>query len=558
MSKHEASINCPDCGGENDPASSFCGLCGAPMERGPAEPTGSAATEDLGNTPKPGEETAGTRIGGLVLGDEIDRGGMGVIYEAFDEHLDRRVAVKVISPELAGDIRFRKRFIAETKAVASLNNPFILPVYQAGEEDGTLFLITKLVNGGDLASALRERGTLSPEETAVVVSEIADALGAAHDKGMIHRDVKPANILVDDESGEAHYYLTDFGLTKYGMETTGITNTGEVLGTVDYMAPEQIEGGAIDERVDIYALGCLAAELLNGRPPFRRDSKQATLIAHLNDEPEIPGGAQLGRSGGLRAILLKALAKNPDDRYQTAEEFSQAFSSAIGQGVLSSDAATQMMDPATLPPAKKSRTGILVAGLAALVLLAGGGGYVLAGGAPFGVEQSSPPITGTTPKPEGTTGTTNGDTGTGSGTNIGTTTPPEGTTGTINGDTDTGSGIGAGEGEQESSASSRQELRAAHFNNGGEGYPIQGIFFYNGSSVPWATTCYIDPFDEVTGDIYKRISGEWIPINYSMIDADWPETDAFKDGAMPGQAFNAFRQKIRECADDLDTPFADS
>ncbi len=190
----------------------------------------------------PGETFAGYRIDEVVA-----RGGMGVVYRAYDPGLERPVALKLIAPELAGDERFRERFLRETRIVASLEHPHVLPVHAAGEEDGALFLVSRFVEGEDLGARLRREGPLGPEEALRVVGEVAEALDAAHARGLVHRDVKPGNVLLDP-SGEA--YLGDFGLTKRVGSGSGLTRTGEFVGTLDYLAPEQIRAQPLDGRAD--------------------------------------------------------------------------------------------------------------------------------------------------------------------------------------------------------------------------------------------------------------------------------------------------------------------
>lgn len=283
--------------------------------------------EDLGATALGDSLPGGSAtIAGLRIEGEIARGGMGIVYKAFDPQLRRWVAVKVISPLIADDDEFRRRFIAESRAVAALDSDRIVPIYNAGEEDGQLFQVTRFIAGGDLASALKKEGPFPPEEVVRVISQIADALDTAHRKGAIHRDVKPKNILVDREGPEPRYYLTDFGLTKPLAATSGMTATGQILGTVDYMAPELIENGAIDGRVDVYALGCVAVELLTGYPPFHRDSKQAILIAHLHADPALPDNMD----EGLRAVLSRALSKDPDARYHNCGDFARDIATEVG------------------------------------------------------------------------------------------------------------------------------------------------------------------------------------------------------------------------------------
>jgi serine/threonine protein kinase len=222
---------------------------------------------------RPGSLFAGYRVDSLV-----GRGGMGVVYLAMDLSLSRPVALKLIAPELAEDERFRARFLREPRLAASLDHPSVVPIYEAGERDGQLYLAMRFVEGSDLRSVLEEEGTIPPERALAVLGQIAGALDAAHRRGLVHRDVKPANVLVDEDG---HAYLTDFGITKQVGGAS--TETGQNLGTLDYLAPEQIRGEGVDGRSDCYALACVLYECLSGVPPFRRETEAETLWAHMQE-----------------------------------------------------------------------------------------------------------------------------------------------------------------------------------------------------------------------------------------------------------------------------------
>jgi serine/threonine protein kinase len=212
---------------------------------------------------RPGATFAGYRVE-----SQVGRGGMGVVYRAWDLSLDRPVALKLIAPELAEDERFRARFLREPRLAASLDHPGVVPIYEAGEWEGRLYLSMRFVEGSDLKSVLEREDRLAPERALVVLAQVADALDAAHRRDLVHRDVKPANVLLDEDG---HAYLTDFGITK---QVGGVsTDTGGVLGTLDYLAPEQIRGEDVDGRTDGYALGCVLYECLAGTPPFRRSTE---------------------------------------------------------------------------------------------------------------------------------------------------------------------------------------------------------------------------------------------------------------------------------------------
>jgi DNA-binding beta-propeller fold protein YncE len=266
-------------------------------------------------TVRPGSTFDGYRVES-VLG----RGGMGVVYRATDLSLDRPVALKLITPELAEDERFRSRFLKEPRLAAALDHPHVVPIYEAGERDGQLFLAMRYVEGSDLKSALERDGRLAPERALSLLAQVADALDAAHRRGLVHRDVKPANILLDEDG---HAYLTDFGISK---QLGGVsTEAGRIVGTLDYLAPEQIRGAEVDARTDCYALACLLYECLEGAPPFRRETEAETLWAHMQEQPP-----RLRGYPELDAVLRRGLAKEKEGRYATCGEFLAAASSALG------------------------------------------------------------------------------------------------------------------------------------------------------------------------------------------------------------------------------------
>ena len=265
----------------------------------------------------------GSQFAGYRLDEEVGRGGMGVVYRATELALDRPVALKLIAPELAGDPEFRRRFLSESRLTASIDHPGILPVYAAGEADGELYLATRFVAGTDLR-ALLEQGPLSPERTVGLLDQVAAALDAAHARGLVHRDVKPGNVLVDSAS---HCYLCDFGLTKRLGEGDQTTVAGRLAGTLDYLAPEQIRQGPVDSRADQYALACVLYECLGGRPPFRRESEAQTLWGHMQDPvPLLPGYPELDD------VLDRGLAKEPDDRFESCDQLLESARAALGFG----------------------------------------------------------------------------------------------------------------------------------------------------------------------------------------------------------------------------------
>jgi serine/threonine-protein kinase len=274
----------------------------------------------------------GSQLAGYVIEEQVGAGGMAVVFRARDAVLGRLAALKVLSPALAADQEFRARFLRESQAVASVEEPHIIPVYGAGEVDGVLYIATKFVSGGDLADLLqREGGVLAPERAAMFIDQVASALDAAHAAGLVHRDVKPGNILVDVVPGRGeHAYLSDFGLSKRAMAVSGLTATGTFLGTPDYCAPEQIRGLPVDGRGDEYSLACMAFALLSGNLPFRRQETMATLFAHLNDPVPPLSQYRGGLPPGTDAVLARGLAKEPGDRYGRCGEFAAALRYALG------------------------------------------------------------------------------------------------------------------------------------------------------------------------------------------------------------------------------------
>jgi YVTN family beta-propeller protein len=238
------------------------------------------------------------------------------------------VALKVLSSELAGDERFRTRFLAESRLAASIDHPGIVPIFEADEADGLLYIAMRFVGGGDLGALLRREGTLAPDRAVAIVSQLAAALDAAHARGLVHRDVKPSNALVADE----HVYLADFGLTKHETSRDGPTATGQMVGTVAYVAPEQIRGDAVDGRADLYSLGCVLFECLTGDPPYAGRTDVATMYAHLEAEPPRASELRPGLPAGLDAVIARALAKDPGRRFRSGAELAAAARAALPGG----------------------------------------------------------------------------------------------------------------------------------------------------------------------------------------------------------------------------------
>ena len=271
--------------------------------------------------------TAGSRVAGYLLEKLVGVGGMAAVFRARDERLGRVVALKL----LAGDEVVRKRFVREARAVAAVDHPHIIPVYEAGEAEGVLFIAMRFVAGDDLRVVVSREGALRPRRAAAFISPVASALDAAHDAGLVHRDVKPANMLVDVGPGRPeHVYLSDFGVARGVMSSSGLTRAGQFLGTPDYAAPEQISGRDVDGRADQYALACVAYTLLSGTVLFRREVPMAVLYAHLSVPPPRLTAARPELPDAVNQVLARALAKEPDDRYDTCGTFADALREALG------------------------------------------------------------------------------------------------------------------------------------------------------------------------------------------------------------------------------------
>ncbi|MFN8217925.1 MAG: serine/threonine-protein kinase [Solirubrobacterales bacterium] len=277
-----------------------------------------------------GDEFAGYRID-----RRLGRGGMGILYLAVEPGLERRVALKLIAPEAAADEVFSRRFAEESRIAASIEHPNVVPIYAAGEEDGVPYIAMRYVAGSDLGRRIERDGRLEPGRAAALIAQVGNGLDAIHAAGLVHRDVKPANVLISGEVGEEHAYITDFGVARNVATRSGLTQTGRFVGTLDYVAPEQISGGAVDARVDVYALGCLLFKLLTGQVPFPREGEAARLYAHLNDPPPAPSLYAPEVPVALDAVLARAMAKDPAARYPSAGDLGRAAVAAVAGGDVS-------------------------------------------------------------------------------------------------------------------------------------------------------------------------------------------------------------------------------
>jgi YVTN family beta-propeller protein len=317
-----------------------------------------------------------SRFAGFRLEREIGRGGMGVVYLAEHVHLGRRVALKFLAPGLIDTDGFRERFVRESRVAASLNHPNIVTVYDAGESDGQLYIAMQYVDGTDLSTLLEREGALEPERAVDILTQLASALDAAHAEGLVHRDVKPANVLMRD----GHAYLTDFGLTKRTASATSLTGTGQFVGTAQYMAPEQILGEAVDGRADLYALGCILYHCLTGAAPYERDNSVAVIYAHLSDPPPSAVSARPGLPAGFDPVIARAMAKPRDDRHPTCMELAEAARAALSGTVEAPAPPPPAQAPAPVPARRRGRGPLIAAAVAAIavvavlvVVLAGGG-----------------------------------------------------------------------------------------------------------------------------------------------------------------------------------------
>ena len=303
-------------------------------------------TAVMGDMP-PGSVFAGHRIEAVA-----GRGGMGVVYRARQLSLDRIVALKVIAPALMADEAIRRRFLRESRVAASIDHPHVLPIYYAGEEAGVAYIAMRHVAGDDLRTLVRRTGPLEPARAVRVAEQVAAALDAAHASGLVHRDVKPANVLLGQ--GE-HAYLTDFGLTKHVLSEAGATKPGHWVGTLDFIAPEQIRGERVDARADVYALGCVLHYMLAGRPPFSPEGEEAKMWAHLTEKPPAVSPAAPGIPEGFDDVIARALAKEPAERFQSAGDLGRA-AAAAASGARAAERDTVVATGAAAPIEVDTRT----------------------------------------------------------------------------------------------------------------------------------------------------------------------------------------------------------
>ena len=328
-----------------------------------------------------GDESAGVFAGYQIEG-LIRHGGMASVYRARHLVLQRPAALKVLIPAMAHDDRFRARFLGESRTAASLDHPHIVPIYDAGESGGALYIAMRLIEGSDLRAVLETEARLEPRRAVDILGQVASALDAAHARGLVHRDVKPSNILISGPAGSEHAYLTDFGITKQ-VASEGMTATSEFLGTIAYMCPEQIEGLPLDGRADVYALGCVLHECLTGVTPFGADTVVGVMHSHLTKPPPRPTVLDPTLPDGLDDVVATAMAKRPDDRYATCAAMIDAARAALDaprrrpvapvfvpstRAAAATTAAAASTGPAT-PRGWRRHWAALLAGAAALLLV---------------------------------------------------------------------------------------------------------------------------------------------------------------------------------------------
>jgi ABC-type transport system substrate-binding protein/tRNA A-37 threonylcarbamoyl transferase component Bud32 len=325
----------------------------------------------------PIDVSAGTTIAGFRVESLLGQGAMGAVYVAEETASRRRVALKLLAPELVSDERFRARFLRETELAASLDDPHVVPTLASGEEDGTLYLAMALVEGSDLRKLLRSEGRFDPERTIDLIGQVASALDAAHAAGLVHRDVKPANILVEQTNDGEKAYVCDFGLARHVTSVSSLTSDRGFVGTIDYVPPEQVEGGTVDGRADVYSLGCVLFECLSGERPFDRESELSVLFAHLNDPPPRITERRAELPAAFDTVFETALAKSPDQRYATCGELVRAARAALQGKVL----ARRRRIP---------RPALVALGTVALVVAAAAGAIVATKGTPRGAAAGLP------------------------------------------------------------------------------------------------------------------------------------------------------------------------
>lgn len=289
----------------------------------------------------------GQTLGSYRIIEQIGEGGMATVYKAYQPSMDRNVAVKILPGRLAENEEFVKRFQQEARIIAKLEHPYILPVFDYGEENGTAYFVMRYLEAGTLKDRMRQR-SLTVQEIDRIFTQLTDALGYAHAQGIVHRDLKPANALIDSSG---NLFLTDFGIAKL-LESASprLTQTDAILGTPAYISPEQAAATSVDQRSDIYSLGIILYEMVTGRVPFTADTPLAVIVKHLNDPLPLPSAIKPDISPAIEQVILRALAKHPDDRFETVAEFASAWKRALAQAETINNSATEVMEVTAPPP----------------------------------------------------------------------------------------------------------------------------------------------------------------------------------------------------------------
>jgi serine/threonine-protein kinase len=367
-------VNCPACQAENDAEATACAACGKTLAATQAV-TSMIVAVDL----RPGAVFDDR----YELREQLGQGGMGMVYRAHDRSLDEEVAIKVLRPDFAQDPKMAERFKSEIKLARRIRHHNVCAIHDYGEDRGLLYISMELVDGTDLKHVLRDKGALGPDKAYDVAIQIAEGLQAVHDAGIVHRDLKTPNIMID-ASGTAR--LMDFGIAKRQEGGGASTATGHVLGTPEYMSPEQAQGFKVDARTDIYALGVLIFEIFTGQVPFRGDTPISTILKHLHDQPPLDS-ERLPMP--LRSVLRRAMAKDPNARYPTARSLAEALREARQPSRKQVPVPTEVLEAPTLPRQTKPPSRAPLIGLLAVPLVAVGAGIFLF----TGRKPSAPPST---------------------------------------------------------------------------------------------------------------------------------------------------------------------
>jgi len=337
----------------------------------------------------------GAELGGYRIEQRIGQGGMSIVYRVINVALGRVYALKVLAPELAEDEQFRRRFQREMRIAASIDHPNVVGIHYAGEQDGLLFLAMDYVHGEDLRQLILRDGALHPSRAVGLLTQVGSALDAAHAKGLVHRDIKPGNVLLTIRDGEERAYLTDFGLAKRSSTLAALTVAGSVVGTVDYMAPEQVRGDPADARTDIYALGCVFFQMLTGKVPYERETTLATMFAQVNDSPPVLEARLLDEYPEFTPVVQQAMAKSPDERYLSAGDLARDAAAAL-RGARYRGAATMVATGDARPSIARAAAGSSgqAGGSAAATGMASGSGAADTSSEPnMDERQTAPPPT---------------------------------------------------------------------------------------------------------------------------------------------------------------------